>query len=180
MKDFKDKNEVVLIGQIVHVFDTNKNGRMIITLNVGEKNFPKILIWGSLAEKVKAMPQEHTVIKVIGNIQHSYRNVGITYMIFGTELEEVEPHTRYENKFEICGMVRGFSKKKNKTIIYVDTWTNGHFSIVPLTEYYMDENLLSLDCGQQIKVKGKFISFVKKSADGNKSYIQEYVVKYYL
>ena len=54
--NFKHKNEVRLIGQIVHVFDTLKNGRMIITLDVGKKNYPKVLIWGHLADKVKALP----------------------------------------------------------------------------------------------------------------------------
>ena len=176
--NFKHKNEVRLIGQIVHVFDTGKNGRMIVTLDVSRKNFPKVLIWGKLAEKVKALPEDYAVVSIVGNIQHSYRDDGISYMIFGTELEVVHPKTLYQNEFQICGNVRKIYEFKNKTVIYVNTLTNSHFSVVPLTIYSTDTRLLSFEYGQPITGMGKIVSKVGNLADGSKTYGYEYVADF--
>ena len=172
---FKHKNEVRLIGQIVHVFDTKKNGRMIITLDVGRKNYPKVLIWGQLADKVKALPEEYAVVSIVGNIQHSYRDDGISYIVFGTELEVVNPKTRYKNEFYICGNVRKIFEYKHKTVIFVNTLTNSHFSCVPLTIYSTDERLLSYEYGQPITGIGEIVSIRKTLPDGTEKHGYEYV-----
>ena len=152
----QDVNEVVLQGVIVHKFVTPAIA--ILTINTGNStpvpNYPKILFFGDLREKVEKEFEVKDHVTIVGNIQSSKRKENVKNQVmqsifaesitatpsvmekaFGID-EVKNSYKAFSNSFKIAGQVMSIeSPAANMVRMVVKTYKNNHISFVKLVHF---------------------------------------------
>lgn len=171
------KNEVLLKGQIVNIYPAN--GCVIVTLNVGKRNHPKIICW---RENAKIVWQQYYIgdtITLLCNIQSSKRPNGkITTSLFCTSVQSnTLLQTQTHNHFCVKGETVSTIMNHNTMNLLVRTDVNGHISTFPLTIYNADSRLHNFEKFQPVWAEGRIETLFKYDKNGNKNYYTNYVVE---
>lgn len=175
----KDVNLVIIKGKLVHRFFTPKNF-CIATIFDGANNFVKVFICNENDLRLIQGYNINDYIEIEGNIQSTIReNKNKTTTIFCDRIVDA-PYQRmgYKNSFVIRGTVKRI-KVINNTCwhIFVATYVNDRYSIIPAVIYYPDVRAYPQEPGEKICLMGCVQTTKKTSVNGQTVYYQNYVVK---
>lgn len=170
-------NQCYLKGTIVNIFKANK-GCVIVTVNVGEKNFPQIVCWQQNAKDILKNYQINDTICLLANLQSSKRPSGkITVGIFCSEILPTDYFLEpFYNQFMLRGKTISTVTNKNVISLLIKTVTE-HYSTVPITIYNANPRIHVFEEGQPITVIGKIESIKKISPDGKRIFYTNFVAK---
>ncbi len=173
------KNEVLLKGKIINIYPTENGKCIIVTLDVGNRNYPKIVCWQDNADIIWEQYYVGDVITMLCNIQSSRRPNGkITTSLFCTHVQSnTFVQTPTYNHFCIKGQTVSTIIKGNTLSLLVRTDVNGHISTFPITIYNFDTRIHSFEEFQLVYVEGRIETVRKFDENGNKIYYTNYVAE---
>ena len=179
-EEAKDENSVVLCGKIVNIFETNNNGSMIVTLDCGRKNYPKIFAYGDCAKTIRENCYEGCTITAYGNIQHSNRGGGrVTQTIWCESIELETKAALFKNEFYVSGRAVFVTESPKKAVVMVKTYVNGRKSIIPIVIFNPDPRQLSIKKNQPFQCCGVVQTTRKQNANGKSEFYESYVARTY-
>lgn len=197
----KNINDVTVQGVIVHEFHTDKVA--ILTINTGNStpvpNYPKVVFFGDIKDKVVANFKVSDHVCVKGNIQSSKRKENIKNQImqtvFGESIEKTQSlmedafdmdtvknsYKPFQNTFRISGNVLSIHQmSKGVVSILLRTEKNGHISFPRLVYFERDGADIMKDVN-----KNDFICAVgcvqtsKKETKNGTNYYEDFVILEY-
>ena len=176
-------NEVWLKGQIINIYPaTESKNCVIVTLDVGNKTFPKIVCFQHNAEIVWQRYYIGDTITILANLQSSFNkgNRPVSVSLFCTKIvENTEIRTPTYNQFLVKGQVVScIINEKNRVMsVILRTEVDNRMSTFPITIYAMDMRIHNYMENQTLAIRGRVETIRKLHPDGNKSYYQNYVAE---
>lgn len=174
-----DTNEVLLVGRIINLYFTR--GDAIITLNCGNKTYPKIFATAKVLEDKRNIIREGMIVSICGNLQHSNRETFTSYGIWANEIEvfyeQEQPVPLYTCAFYVSGEIVKVKPKEAISIIYLKSHTNGRLAIVPITVFNPKWQLKK---GDYFQCCGTVQTWRRQGEDGVTKYYESYVAKSYM
>lgn len=176
-------NEVWLKGQIINIYPaTESKNCVIVTLDVGNKTFPKIVCFQHNAEIVWQRYYIGDTITMLANMQSSF-NKGhkkVTVSLFCTKIvDNTEIRTPTYNQFLVKGQVVScvINEKNRVMSVILRTEVDNRVSTFPITIYNMDLRINDYMENQTLEIRGRVETVRKQHSDGNRSYYQNYVAE---
>ena len=164
-------NSVFITGTIVHLFDTQRNGCAIVTVDVGHRSFPKVVLFKALAQTVLQNYQVGSPISLEGFLVSSVTEKGKTQSIFGRELCSEIPDTP-RSDFHLQGTVLKRQDLPTFSLLQMLVNDNGHLAYIPVSARYEDFDE-TITRGSNVSISGYVRTRVDRTAE-EPQYFQNY------
>ena len=201
----QDMNDVVLRGYVVHKFKANKATLINVSTRdysrpgtVGENkrithaaDYPEVVFFGELADKVANSVKEGDFVTVTGNMQSSKRDV-VTQSVFGEDIQFTESllesaagvdagksYPEDKNELILKGEVTSVKVFSPHTLgLIVRTVKNGHVSFVRVTYHVAnaDKEAEKIPNRSHVACVCR-ITTSKKEKDGKTNHYENVIVK---
>lgn len=177
------ENQVWLKGAIINIYATDESKKcVILTLDVGNKTYPKVVCFQHNAQQVWQRYYIGDTITILANLQSSFNkgNRPVSVSLFCTKIvENTEIRTPTYNQFLVKGQVVScIINEKNRVMsVILRTEVDNRVSTFPITIYNMDLRINDYMENQTLEIRGRVETVRKQHSDGNRSYYQNYVAE---
>ncbi len=177
------KNEVYLKGKIINIFKADggkkKKACVIVTIHVGNGNFPQVVCWEHNAKSILTNYKIGDTICILANMQSSRRvqneKIKTTCSLFCTKILKSNYFTEYyHNEFTVRGKTVSSIISNDVMSLLIRTMT-AHYSTVPITIYHFNSRIHSFEEGQPTKIIGHIQTGKKLNNDNKCQFFTNFV-----